>query len=90
LFVVVFWQPEPIYMLIPLAMPGAYSRILNLKRATADYVAEYNVCKCDPCHNGATLALLDGRCMCLCPHLYEGRACQNHKGDTAQNPGETG
>ncbi|TNN75582.1 Complement component C9 [Liparis tanakae] len=80
-------EPEPIYMLIPLAMPGANSRILNLKRATADYVAEYNVCKCDPCHNGGTLALLDGRCMCLCPHLYEGRACQNHKGDTAQNPG---
>ncbi|XP_034402581.1 complement component C9 [Cyclopterus lumpus] len=80
-------EPEPIYMLVPLDMPDANSRILNLKRATADYVAEYNVCKCNPCHNGGTLALLDGKCMCLCPHLYEGRSCQNLKSDKAQNPG---
>ncbi|XP_068430415.1 complement component C9 [Clinocottus analis] len=80
-------EPEPIYMLIPLDIPDANSRILNLKRATEDYVAEYNVCKCSPCHNGGTLALLDGKCMCLCSHLYEGMACQNYKGDKAQNPG---
>lgn len=81
-------QAEPIYMLVPLDMPGANTRISNLKRATADYVAEYNVCKCKPCHNGATLALLGGRCVCLCPHLYEGLACQNYKIDNAQDPGK--
>ncbi|XP_035040607.1 complement component C9 [Hippoglossus stenolepis] len=80
-------EPEPIYMLIPLEMPGANSRIANLKQATAEYVAEYNVCKCKPCHNGGTLALLDGKCMCLCPHLFEGMSCQNFKGDKAQHPG---
>ncbi|KAM6902069.1 complement component C9 [Xenentodon cancila] len=78
---------EPIYMLIPLDMPDANSRISNLKQATQDYVAEYNVCKCKPCHNGATVALLDGKCVCLCPHEFEGIACQNFKGDKAKNPG---
>ncbi|XP_045922844.1 complement component C9 [Micropterus dolomieu] len=80
-------EPEPIYMLIPLDMPDANSRISNLKQATADYVAEYNVCKCKPCHNGGTLALLDGKCMCLCPHLFEGLACQNFKVDKSKTPG---
>ncbi|KAL6096595.1 c9 [Pungitius sinensis] len=80
-------EPEPIYNLVPLDMPDANTRISNLKRATADYVAEYNVCKCKPCHNGATLALLGGECVCLCPLLYEGLACQNHKADKAPNPG---
>ncbi|KAM7392538.1 hypothetical protein PAMA_007583 [Pampus argenteus] len=75
-------EAEPIYMLIPLDIPGANSRIANLKQATADYVAEYNVCKCKPCRNGATLALLDGKCICLCPHLFEGLACQNLKDKT--------
>ncbi|XP_031715997.1 complement component C9 [Anarrhichthys ocellatus] len=82
-------EPEPIYMLVPLEMPDANSRISNLKQATADYVAEYNVCKCKPCQNGATLALLDGNCMCLCPHLYEGLACQNNKAEKAKNPAGT-
>ncbi|XP_069556987.1 complement component C9 [Brachyistius frenatus] len=80
-------EPEPIYMLIPLEMPDANTRILNLQRATADYVAEYNVCKCKPCHNGGTLALLNGKCMCLCPHLFEGQACQKFKEDKARNSG---
>ncbi|KAM3874158.1 complement component C9 [Diretmus argenteus] len=74
-------EPESIYTLIPLDMPDANSRIENLKQATEDYVAEYNVCKCKPCHNGGTLALLDGKCHCLCPLLYEGLACQTLKTD---------
>ncbi|XP_058473666.1 complement component C9 [Solea solea] len=78
-------EPEPIYMLIPLDMPDANTRIANLKQATSDYVAEYNVCKCKPCHNGGTLTLLDGKCMCLCPHLFEGMACQNFKGDKSKH-----
>uniref|UniRef100_A0A672INH3 Complement component C9 n=1 Tax=Salarias fasciatus TaxID=181472 RepID=A0A672INH3_SALFA len=80
-------ESEPIYMLIPLDAPEANARISNLKRATADYVAEYNVCKCKPCHNGGTLTLLDGKCLCLCPHLFEGLACQNYKGDKARYQG---
>uniref|UniRef100_A0AAQ5ZTS7 Complement component C9 n=1 Tax=Amphiprion ocellaris TaxID=80972 RepID=A0AAQ5ZTS7_AMPOC len=83
-------EPEPIYMLIPVDMPDANSRILNLKQATADYVAEYNVCKCKPCQNGGTLTLLDGKCLCLCPHLFEGLACQNFKGDKAKYGGGAG
>lgn len=75
-------------MLIPLDMPDANSRISNLRQATADYVAEYNVCKCKPCQNGGTLALLDGGCICLCTHLFEGKACQNFKGDKAKFPGK--
>ncbi|XP_030006378.1 complement component C9 [Sphaeramia orbicularis] len=80
-------ESEPIYMLIPVDMPDASARMANLRQATADYVAEYNVCKCKPCQNGGTLALLDGKCLCLCTHLFEGMACQNYKGDRAKNPG---
>ncbi|XP_071771263.1 complement component C9 [Centroberyx gerrardi] len=80
-------EPMPIYSLIPLDMLDANSRIANLKQATADYVAEYNVCKCNPCQNGGTLALLDGTCICLCPQLYEGLACQNLMTDKSASPG---
>ncbi|XP_042365476.1 complement component C9 [Plectropomus leopardus] len=80
-------EPEAIHMLIPVDMPGANSKISNLRQATIDYVAEYNVCKCKPCHNGGTLALLDGKCLCMCTHLFEGMACQNFKGDKAEHPG---
>ncbi|XP_032395418.1 complement component C9 [Etheostoma spectabile] len=80
-------EPEPIYMLIPLDMADANTRISNLKRATADYTAEYNVCKCKPCQNGGTLALLDGRCKCMCPFQYEGLACQNYKADKVKHAG---
>ncbi|XP_010901387.3 complement component C9 [Esox lucius] len=78
-------EPEPIQSLIPLDMPGANTRRLNLKRATEEYEAEYNVCKCMPCHNGATLALLDGQCLCLCPPQFEGLACQDVKTDQNKN-----
>ncbi|XP_078127624.1 complement component C9 [Sander vitreus] len=80
-------EPEPIYMLIPLDMPDANTRISNLKQATTDYVAEYNICKCKPCQNGGTLALLDGQCKCMCSFLYEGLACQNYKADKTKNAG---
>ncbi|XP_056146682.1 complement component C9 isoform X2 [Lampris incognitus] len=78
-------QPEPIYTLIPLTLPDANTRITNMQRAIEDYVAEYSVCKCKPCQNGGTVALLDGRCLCLCPVLYEGLACQNYKADKVAN-----
>ncbi|XP_053710439.1 complement component C9 [Synchiropus splendidus] len=74
-------EPEPIYNLIPVDIPQANARIANLKRATSEYVADYNVSKCKPCQNDGTLALLDGKCVCLCPHLYEGLACQTSKHD---------
>ncbi|TKS84826.1 Complement component C9 [Collichthys lucidus] len=77
-------EPEPIYMLIPVDMPGASNRTSNLKQAIADYVAEYNVCKCKPCHNGGTLALVDGKCICMCSHLYDGLGCQNYKPDRSK------
>ncbi|KAF6734990.1 Complement component C9 [Oryzias melastigma] len=73
-------------MLVPLAVPDANARIQNLKQATQDYVAEYNVCKCKPCQNGGTLALLDGRCICMCPDVFEGLACQNFKPDKNKGP----
>lgn len=76
-------------MVIPLDMPGANSKISNLKQAMQDYVAEYNVCKCRPCHNGGTLALLDGKCICMCPYQFEGLSCQNFKADKAQHPGKS-
>uniref|UniRef100_A0A3Q3B4A5 Complement component C9 n=1 Tax=Kryptolebias marmoratus TaxID=37003 RepID=A0A3Q3B4A5_KRYMA len=81
-------EPEPIYTLIPLDSADANTRISNTKRAIEDYVAEYNVCKCKPCQNGGTLALMDGKCICMCPHQFEGLSCQNFKGDKAKHPGQ--
>ncbi|XP_028274276.1 complement component C9 [Parambassis ranga] len=82
-------EADPIYMLVPISMPDANTRISNLKRATADYVAEYNVCKCKPCRNGGTVVLLDGKCLCLCSPLFEGLACQNRKSDKLGNRDDT-
>ncbi|XP_061603227.1 complement component C9 [Phyllopteryx taeniolatus] len=81
-------EPQPIYTLVPLDMADANVRIANMKRGTADYVAEHSVCKCKPCQNGGTVTLLDGKCLCLCPHLFEGMACQNFRGDKAKYTGE--
>uniref|UniRef100_A0A8C5GMG4 Complement component C9 n=1 Tax=Gouania willdenowi TaxID=441366 RepID=A0A8C5GMG4_GOUWI len=73
-------EREPIYALVPLEMADANTRISNLKQAIDEYVAEYNLCKCRPCQNGGTLALIDGKCFCLCSNLFEGLVCQNFKG----------
>ena len=86
--VTVAFQPEPIYTIIPLDMPDVNARVALLKRAIADYVAEYNVCKCKPCQNGGTVALVDAECLCLCPHMFQGLACQNFKPEGANVNGE--
>ncbi|KAJ3605097.1 hypothetical protein NHX12_027147 [Muraenolepis orangiensis] len=80
---VIFSEPEPIYTVIPLDMPDVNVRVANLKRGLADYVAEYNLCKCQPCQNGGTLVLMDGKCVCLCDPLYKGLACQTTKPNQA-------
>ncbi|XP_067294802.1 complement component C9 [Pseudorasbora parva] len=70
-------DPEPIYNAIPLDFPDAQPRRDNLKRAIDDYVAEYSVCKCQPCQNGGTVIQIDGQCKCMCLPGTEGAACQN-------------
>lgn len=74
-------QPEPIYNAIPLDFPDAQPRRDNLRRALDDYVAEYSVCKCQPCQNGGTVIQIDGECKCLCAVGTEGVACQTIDGD---------
>ncbi|XP_053473620.1 complement component C9 [Ictalurus furcatus] len=69
-------DPEPIYNAIPLNFPDAQPRRENLQRALNEYMAEYSVCKCQPCQNGGTVAQVDGNCICLCPLHFEGLACQ--------------
>ncbi len=76
LFSFLCWQPEPIYNAIPLDFPDAQPRRENLRRALDDYVAEYSVCKCQPCQNGGTVIQIDGECKCMCPTGTEGVACQ--------------
>ncbi|XP_030622848.1 complement component C9 [Chanos chanos] len=77
----IYNKPEPIYTLIPVDMDGAQERRTNLRRALDDYVAEYSVCKCQPCQNGGTVSLVDGKCVCLCPKEFDGIACQNLRAD---------
>ncbi|XP_066516728.1 complement component C9 [Hoplias malabaricus] len=77
----IYSDPEPIYNAIPLSFPEAQPRRENLMRALNEYIAEYSVCKCQPCHNGGTVALIDGECVCLCPLQYEGIACQIIRSD---------
>uniref|UniRef100_A0A665V7Z9 Complement component C9 n=1 Tax=Echeneis naucrates TaxID=173247 RepID=A0A665V7Z9_ECHNA len=72
----IYSKPEPIHRLIPLDMLHATNRIVNLQRATDEYIAEYNVSKCKPCQNGGTVIQVDGKCVCLCSPLYEGKAEQ--------------
>ncbi|XP_051949893.1 complement component C9 [Xyrauchen texanus] len=69
-------DPEPIYNAIPLDFPDAQPRRDNLRRALDDYVAEYSVCKCQPCQNGGTVMQIDGDCKCMCSPGTEGVACQ--------------
>ncbi|KAF5909745.1 complement component C9, partial [Clarias magur] len=72
----IYSDPEPIYNAIPLTFPDAQPRRENLQRALHEYMAEYSVCKCQPCQNGGTVAQVDGNCVCLCPLHFEGVACQ--------------
>uniref|UniRef100_A0A4W4GSW1 Complement component C9 n=1 Tax=Electrophorus electricus TaxID=8005 RepID=A0A4W4GSW1_ELEEL len=87
----IYSDPEPIYNAIPLSFPDAQPRRENLQRALQDYVAEYSVCKCQPCQNGGTVAQIDGQCVCLCPLHFEGIACQTiHKDKPIHQQGNWG
>ncbi|KAA0717127.1 Complement component C9 [Triplophysa tibetana] len=72
----IYSDPEPIYNSIPLDFLDGQSKRDNLRKALDDYVAEYSLCKCQPCQNGGTVMQIDGECKCLCPLGTEGVACQ--------------
>ncbi|KAI7813403.1 putative complement component C9-like, partial [Triplophysa rosa] len=80
----IYSDPEPIYNSIPLDFADGQSRRDNLRKALDDYVAEYSVCKCQPCQNGGTVIQIDGECKCLCPLGTEGVACQTIDRDLAK------
>lgn len=71
-----FLQPYPISSLVPVTIHDADTKKQNLDRAVEDYVAEYSVCKCQPCQNGGTVILVNGRCECACSPSFKGEACQ--------------
>ncbi|KAM6474241.1 complement component C9 isoform 1-T2 [Liasis olivaceus] len=73
---VISHQVLPISELIPLKIQDSRIKKENLDRAIEDYVAEYSVCKCQPCLNGGTAMLLDGKCECACTPYYKGEACE--------------
>ncbi|XP_078286716.1 LOW QUALITY PROTEIN: complement component C9-like [Rhinoraja longicauda] len=67
---------QPISALVPLTLPHSPRLRANLDRALGEYLAENDVCKCQPCRNGGTPTLFHGRCLCLCPPFFQGDACQ--------------
>ncbi|XP_062984200.1 complement component C9 [Elgaria multicarinata webbii] len=67
---------SPISTLVPLKMHDSELKKRNLEQAVEDYVAEYNVCKCQPCQNGGTVILVNGRCECGCSAYFKGEACE--------------
>ncbi|XP_032874391.1 complement component C9-like [Amblyraja radiata] len=79
---------QPISALVPLTLPHSPRVRGNLDRALGEYLAEYDVCKCQPCRNGGTTTLLHGRCLCLCPPHFQGDACQTAK-NSQDRPGYT-
>ncbi|KAL7989072.1 hypothetical protein Chor_007991, partial [Crotalus horridus] len=66
----------PISELVPLKIPDSRIKKENLDRAVEDYVAEYSVCKCQPCLHGGTAMLIEGKCECACTPFYKGEACE--------------
>ncbi|KAM3846109.1 complement component C9-like [Vipera latastei] len=66
----------PISELVPLKIPDSRIKKENLDRAVEDYVAEYSVCKCQPCLHGGTAMLIEGKCECVCTPFYKGEACE--------------
>ncbi|XP_048359938.1 complement component C9 [Sphaerodactylus townsendi] len=73
---VIEYEPSPISALVPVKMHDAYIKKQNLDRAVEDYIAEYDVCKCQPCQNGGTVVLVNGECICGCTAYFKGVACQ--------------
>ncbi|XP_054842692.1 complement component C9 [Eublepharis macularius] len=69
-------EPYPISALVPVKMHDSYIKKQNLDRAVEDYIAEYSVCKCQPCQNGGTVVLVNGECICGCTSYFKGVACQ--------------
>lgn len=73
---VIKFEPYPISSLVPVTIHDADTKKQNLDRAVEDYVAEFSVCKCQPCQNGGTVILVNGRCECACSPSFKGEACQ--------------
>ncbi|CAL8387036.1 unnamed protein product [Boreogadus saida] len=72
---------RPLYELVK-EVPCAGRRRLNLRQATARYLAEQHPCHCQPCrNNGRPLLSADG-CLCVCQPGTSGLQCE--KGPVAE------
>ncbi|XP_070599514.1 complement component C9-like [Erythrolamprus reginae] len=74
--VVIKQELTPISELVPLKIPDSRRKKENLDLAVEDFLAEYSVCKCQPCLHGGTAMLIEGKCECTCTPFYKGDACE--------------
>lgn len=71
------FEVSPVYELLQkTGLPELASKAQNMKRATQEYLSEFNPCRCGPCQNNGIPILDDMTCTCQCPQGYDGVACE--------------
>ncbi|XP_025960664.2 complement component C8 alpha chain [Dromaius novaehollandiae] len=77
---VIDFELQPIHEMIRRSnLANMETKRQNLRRALEDYLAEFNACRCGPCHNNGEPILAGDTCVCQCQLGYSGPACDQSK-----------
>nr|BAI47541.1 complement component C8 beta subunit precursor [Chimaera phantasma] len=74
---VIKFKPLPLYQLVT-GQTFYNSRAIkaNMKRALDEFLTEYSLCRCAPCHNNGAVFFTGTHCGCVCPPGFRGFACE--------------